>query len=69
MSKTKEDVFRLNNEKRPVFGWVSKGEGWYFLPNDFAQNTAYTSRDFEKFAEKNRRRWNITHYVRAHYND
>jgi hypothetical protein len=65
MAMNKKRAERLQKQRRPVFGWVKEGKGWYYAPNDFAQQTAFISEDFEKFAKRSRARWDLIEYLRA----
>ncbi len=53
------------DKRKPIIGWVSEGNGWYFAPEDFAQNTSFLTPEFEEFARKSRARWDIFEYIKA----
>lgn len=64
--KTNNKGQRKNvHQRKPIIGWVSEGKGWYFAPEDFAQNTSFLTKEFEEFAKKSRSRWDIFEYIKT----
>lgn len=67
MGITEAQAKKLLADRRPLIGWVKKGNGWYYAPDDFAQSTAYTTDEFANFSRRSRARWNFFEYIRSYF--